>query len=48
MKKDLEAAARIQAALLPASFPDVNGIRFAWDFDCDELAGDSLNVFRLG
>jgi phosphoserine phosphatase RsbU/P len=48
IKKDLESAARIQAALLPASFPDVHGVRFAWNFrPCDELAGDSLNVFRL-
>lgn len=46
---DLEAAARIQQALLPpstaAAFPEAH---FAWTFDpCDELGGDILNIFRL-
>src|SRR5262249_18974725 len=48
MKRDLEAAARIQKALLPAAPPDAHGTRFAWNFKpCTELAGDLLNVVRL-
>lgn len=48
MKRDLEAAARVQRSLLPDEMPDVPGMRVAWGFrPCDELAGDFLNVFRL-
>jgi len=48
MKKDLEAAARIQAAFLPASEVDVEGARFAWRYvPCDELAGDTLGIVPL-
>lgn len=48
MKREMEAGARIQQALLPASLPDCDGFRFAWSFKpCDELAGDILNVFPL-
>ena len=48
MKGDLEAAARIQQALLPVELPELQGIGFAWAFEpCDELAGDTLNVIRL-
>ncbi len=48
MKRDLEAAARIQQAFLPADGPAVAGARFAWRFlPCDELAGDTLNVLPL-
>lgn len=48
MQRDLEAAARIQKALLPAAMPTAPGVRFGWVFrPCDELAGDCLNVFRL-
>jgi sigma-B regulation protein RsbU (phosphoserine phosphatase) len=47
--QDLEAAARIQRAFLPALPPEVPGARFAWAFEpCSQLAGDYLNVFRLG
>ena len=49
MKKDLETAARVQQALLPVAAPEVPGARFAWAFrPCTELAGDLLNVYRLG
>jgi len=49
MKKDLEAAARIQQTLLPAETPDIAGGRCAWRYlPCDELAGDTLNVIPLG
>jgi sigma-B regulation protein RsbU (phosphoserine phosphatase) len=47
--RDLEAAARVQRALLPALPPELPGARFAWAFEpCGQLAGDYLNVFRLG
>jgi sigma-B regulation protein RsbU (phosphoserine phosphatase) len=46
---DLQAAARIQQAFLPAALPEVPGVRVAWSFrPCGQLAGDFLNVFRLG
>ena len=48
IKMDLDAAARIQHALLPTSVPDNPGVRIAWRYEpCDELAGDILNVFEL-
>jgi serine phosphatase RsbU (regulator of sigma subunit) len=48
MKRDLDAAARVQQTLLPTKFPDVTGLGFAWSYKpCDELAGDSLNVVRI-
>lgn len=49
MTRDLEAAARVQQSLLPAAMPDIGQLHFAWHYrPCDELAGDFLNVFRLG
>jgi sigma-B regulation protein RsbU (phosphoserine phosphatase) len=48
MKQDLEAAARVQQTLLPAELPETDNAKFAWAYrPCDELAGDSLNVFRI-
>ena len=48
MKRDLEAAARVQAALLPDLPPELPGARFAWQFKpCTELAGDLLNIVPL-
>jgi len=48
MKKDLEAAARIQRTLLPAETLTITGGRCAWRYiPCDELAGDTLNVIPL-
>jgi sigma-B regulation protein RsbU (phosphoserine phosphatase) len=48
MKRELEAAARVQQALLPTRAPDLSGYEFAWHYrPCDELAGDALNVFPL-
>lgn len=48
MKRDLDAAARVQRTLLPESFPAVPGWRFAWSYrPCDELAGDALNIVRI-
>ena len=48
MKHDLEAAARVQQAQLPSEPPATSGYSFAWQYrPCDELAGDSLNVFKI-
>lgn len=47
--RDLEAAARVQQAFLPALPPQAPGARFARTLEpCGPLAGDSLNVFPLG
>lgn len=48
VKEDLDAAARIQQALLPTQMPEPPGVGFAYAYaPCDELAGDTLNVFQL-
>lgn len=48
MRRDLEAAARIQKSLLPEVAPAVAGVEVAWAFrPCQELAGDMLNVIPL-
>lgn len=48
IKKDLEAAAKIQASFLPSKAPELNGVTAVWELlPCDELAGDTLNAFRL-
>lgn len=47
MRRDLEAAARVQQSLLPEGQVDIEGAEFLWYYrPCDELAGDGLNVFR--
>ena len=49
MRRDLEAAARIQQSLLPAERDDLDRVDVAWRYlPCDELAGDFLNFFPLG
>ncbi len=48
MKRDLDAAAKAQRALLPDRLPEELGARFAWHYEpCDELGGDTLNVVPL-
>ena len=48
MKASLEAAARVQQALLPTSSPATDRARFAWRYcPCDELAGDALSLCQL-
>lgn len=48
MKSALEAAARVQQALLPTTAPETDRASFAWAYrPCDELAGDCLNAFWL-
>jgi len=49
MKHSLRLASKMQQSLLPDGPIDVPGVKFAWVYQpCDELAGDILNVFRLG
>jgi len=48
MRSDLDAASKVQAALLPAAEPSVPGYHFGWRFVPSAwLAGDILNVFPL-
>jgi sigma-B regulation protein RsbU (phosphoserine phosphatase) len=48
LTRDLETAARIQKAFLPALLPELPDVRLAWAFEpCRQLTGDSLNVFAL-
>ncbi len=48
MKRDLEAAARVQQAFLPQAVPQNDAARFTWTYrPCEELAGDYLNVFTI-
>jgi sigma-B regulation protein RsbU (phosphoserine phosphatase) len=48
MTLDLEAAAKIQQSLLPRNVPEFEEVSLSWAFEpCDELAGDTLNVFAL-
>ena len=48
MKRDLEAAARVQQALLPSTLPEFPDLSFAWKFKpCEELAGDLLGIVPL-
>jgi sigma-B regulation protein RsbU (phosphoserine phosphatase) len=47
MNRDLEAAALVQASLLPNDPVDIEGAEVIWQYrPCDELAGDGLNVFK--
>ncbi|MEA1923027.1 MAG: SpoIIE family protein phosphatase [Pseudomonadota bacterium] len=48
MRRDLQAAAKIQQSLLPTQLPVCEKVNFAWKYvPCDELAGDTLNLFYL-
>ena len=48
MKRDLEAAADLQHALLPVELPKLTGMNFAYRFrPCSDVGGDSLNVLSL-
>ena len=48
MKRDLEAAADLQHALLPVELPEFPGMNFAYRFrPCSDVGGDSLNVLSL-
>lgn len=48
MRQDLQAAVRVQEALLPVQVPRIDGLDFAWLYrPCDQLGGDTLNLYRL-
>jgi sigma-B regulation protein RsbU (phosphoserine phosphatase) len=48
MKRDLQAAARMQQSLLPNEAIEVPEVAVAWDYTpCEELAGDFLNYAKL-
>ena len=48
MKRDLQAAANLQHALLPVELPQFTGMNFAFRFrPCSDVGGDSLNVLPL-
>ncbi len=48
MKHDLDAAGRVQQALLPTTLPECEGYGFGWAYKpCNELGGDALDVFRI-
>ncbi len=48
MRRNLQAAAKVQQALLPSSLPELSDARFAWAFrPNEELSGDILNVIQL-
>ena len=48
MKRDLEAAARVQQSYLPSTLPPTDRAQFAWAYrPCDELAGDIFNVVQI-
>jgi phosphoserine phosphatase RsbU/P len=48
MQHDLQAAVKVQQALLPAQMPRIEGLDFAWSYrPCDQLGGDTLNIYRL-
>ena len=47
LRQDLQAAAALQRALLPAELPKVAGLAFAYQFrPCTEVGGDALNVIH--
>src|SRR5271157_3470755 len=48
MRRDLQAAADLQHALLPVELPQFTGMNFAYRFrPCSDVGGDSLNVLPL-
>ncbi|MCP4005993.1 MAG: fused response regulator/phosphatase [bacterium] len=48
MKRDLDAAAEVQQAMMPQAPPIATGYSFGWEYQpCDELAGDTMNLIRF-
>jgi sigma-B regulation protein RsbU (phosphoserine phosphatase) len=48
LRRDLEAAAKIQRSLLPGRTPTFENYEFAWRYEpCDQLGGDNLNIMAL-
>lgn len=49
LRRDLDAAGRIQRSLLPGQKCRIPGVDIAWIFEpSDRLGGDSFNVFEIG
>jgi sigma-B regulation protein RsbU (phosphoserine phosphatase) len=49
LKRDLDAASSLQLGLLPSEPPQISGMDLAFSYKpCDELSGDTFNVFALG
>jgi sigma-B regulation protein RsbU (phosphoserine phosphatase) len=48
LRRDLQSAEQAQRSLLPSAVPAVPELEFGWFLkSCDEVGGDTLNVFRL-
>ena len=48
MRKDLEAASKVQRSLLPDEGLHIPGLTWASAYEpCDTVAGDAMNIFRL-
>jgi sigma-B regulation protein RsbU (phosphoserine phosphatase) len=48
LRRDLEAAAKVQRSLLPSHTPRFENYEFAWRYEpCEQLGGDNLNVMAL-
>jgi phosphoserine phosphatase RsbU/P len=48
IEEDLQAASRLQQAMLPSASLETNGVRCRWHFHpCSYIAGDILNFFEL-
>lgn len=48
MKQDLEAAGRVQRAMLPQAPPECPGYQLGWMCTpCSEVGGDALDVYRI-
>lgn len=48
IEADMKAAAEIQQTLIPASVPDMEGLRMSWRFQpCRFVGGDIFNIIRL-
>lgn len=48
LRRDFEAATRVQRALLPSELPQVDHISIAWEYrPSDALAGDALNAYKI-
>lgn len=48
LRRDLEAAAKVQRSLLPVRTPTFDNYEFAWRYEpCEQLGGDNLNIMAL-
>lgn len=48
IRKDLDAAAKVQRGLLPKAEPECQGYSFSWQYyPCTALGGDALDIYRI-